>query len=320
MAERDDLKATDLRDLVPSEWFSKRVGSSIWIRGYRVHKVNRENLPLSIITNMRDVQMIALYGTLSYLDSPRIEFTSEHDWVVHFPNLLNTPEATYLLLLIPYAVDGQEGDESKVRQRLDAIAGLMIAINGRKSAYNMIFDNNILNMSNGEVTVIGPPIENPLFFPAPDFSANRLREIVEMERSILLLPENERNRIRLSLRWFAAAMQKIDVDYFVSIWIALEILGMGKHGKLEPLNTLLARIYGLPDAKAAKEHFRLDLISGLRARIAHHGEFVPIHQDLSRYIESLYVDILMGRLQLPSEYRAQTILDKPGFDLNTYLV
>ena len=125
--------------------------------------------------------------------------------------------------------------------------------------------------------------------------------------------------MQLSLRWFELALySKGDVDGFLRYWFAIETLGMPNATDIRPLNESLARTYGI-SFEDARKRFSIGRLFGMRSRIVHNGQIIPIHQNLSKYVEAPYVDILYEHLGLTSEQRAAGVLNTAGFNLKQYL-
>ncbi|RCJ30513.1 hypothetical protein A6769_33175 [Nostoc punctiforme NIES-2108] len=322
MSENNINKSIRLIDLVPNEWFSVKEKSSIWISCYRIFRTLANFSSGCITIKLPNVSAVILLGKVHYLDSSlaRIEYITEEQWSFDVSKIQerDTPEGTYLLLLTPFDIDGQEGNEPAVKQLLQETVALLISINGRNIAFEHIFDN-IAPMNGGPLTVISPVSENPLWFPAFELSDNRISKITNAAKTIDLLPKEQGNRIKLSLRWFESAMRQSGVDSFLSYWIALETLSMDSTD-IRPINEILAKIYGLSNFKEAKSTFGVGHIFGLRGLIVHQGQIIPIHAVLQKYMGALYTDILLEKLGLPSEYQTKAVLDDPTFDFQTYIV
>ena len=82
---------------------------------------------------------------------------------------------------------------------------------------------------------------------------------------------------------------------------------------IRPINIALARIYGLSRDEVTTR-FKIGRIFGLRSDIVHNGQVRSIHQQLQRYIQAVYVDILFDLLGQASERRAEAVLDDATFN------
>ncbi len=143
-------------------------------------------------------------------------------------------------------------------------------------------------------------------------------EITKADRAITTLQEPAKNRVHLSLRWLTSALNHRGVDAFVEYWIALETLSMPNTSDIRPLVNNFVDIYNL-SYDEAKERFGIGKLFGLRSRIVHDGQIVPVHAQLLSYLEALYADVLFAHLELPSEERAGSMLNTPGYILDEYL-
>lgn len=75
---------------------------------------------------------------------------------------------------------------------------------------------------------------------------------------------------------------------------------------VKPVNEILAKLYGCT-LKEASDKFGVGRIQGLRSRIMHNGEDLSIHQDLSRYVEALFFDLLMSCFGINDAHRSANV-------------
>src|SRR6266567_2096216 len=104
------------------------------------------------------------------------------------------------------------------------------------------------------------------------------------------------------------------LDGFLSIWIAIEVIGMPDTSNIRPAIESLAKIYQL-DYRTAVNRFQLGRIQDFRSKIVHNGQMFPIYSLLIEYLEAIYIDLLMETLNLPHERRAEQVLNYPQFDI-----
>lgn len=308
-----------LTDFAPKEWFPTVEGSSVWISCYRALRIPEETShPFTI--NLSGVIAVILKGQIQYLDTTSIylELTPEEELKVRMPNVQQrfTADGFHMLLLTPFEVSGQRREEALVKQQLQETVGLLTAMNGRNMAFGPVFDN-VFSMSGDKILANSSAMESPLWFPKPDISETGLSKISQVARAIDCLPQDQGNRIKLSLRWFESGMRGKGIDSFLSYWIALETIGMND-SNIRPLNKLLASIYKM-SVQEANIYFGIGRICNLRGLIVHQGRIIAIHANLQKYIEALYADILLAKLDLPTEHRAKAVLVSPDFKLNEYI-
>lgn len=108
------------------------------------------------------------------------------------------------------------------------------------------------------------------------------------------------------------------MDAYLKNWFALETLGMPDTSDVRPLNDSLARAYAIP-LKEAESRFAVGRLFGLRSRIVHDGQIVPIHARLLDYIAAIFVDVLFERLNVAAERRAELVSAMSDFRLERYL-
>lgn len=322
MNSESETTTLSISDLAPTSWFTQKEGSSLWITGYRMLRVRQEDLPVGYkAIDLDGVRAILVYGGLRYLDSSqaKIKIESDTNWIFDASAIKHTeaPQGAYLLLLTPLDIDGKEGNEARIRERIAAAVGLLATIGGRNMVYERLYEN-ILHLEDGKLSAFSPIWENPLWFPSVDASDEKVALISDAGKAIAALPASERNRIELSLRWFQDAVFDGSANGFLKYWIALETLGMPDTSDIRPLNERLASVYGLA-YEMARDRFKVGRLFGLRSRIVHDGEIVPIHAQLSRYLEALYNDVLFCILNLNSERRSEAVLAQPDFKLEEYL-
>jgi hypothetical protein len=115
----------------------------------------------------------------------------------------------------------------------------------------------------------------------------------------------------LALHWFHLAMRDRGVDAFLKRWIALETLAMPDGTNIRPVNEALASAYGI-SYEEARDTYAVGRLAGLRARIVHHGEPLPIHSKLELYFDAVFYDVLMQLLGEPCDGRAASVLAPDG--------
>ena len=304
-------------ELIPPGWFKKPDESSVWMTGYRAFRVPKESLVPPKLLDLTELRVMLLFGKLKYQDSSQveIELVTENQWKVNADKfqLRETPEGPYLLLICPFDRDGIKGNEGSTKQTIAVYAGLITTLFGRNIVYRRVFDN-ILQCGTGQVTCFTSAIENPLWFPAPTIDDTHLQTVRTADEKIASLQQEDKNRIRLSLRWFESAI----IDAFLKYWIAMETVGMPDTTNIRPLNESLAAAYGIT-FEEARDSFAVGRLFGLRSRIVHDGLIMPIYGQLLKYTEAIYIDILHHHLGLPCGRKAEEIKSDPEFDLATYL-
>lgn len=321
--DHDQVVDWSPRDQVPDGWYADPKRSTIWFTVYKVLGVTQANLQETFrIFDLPMVRGVFSYGTVGYIDFGRVSphMTDDGRYIITHERLQGrrTPTGCHLHLITPHVVDGKPANEAETRQRIQTAVGLLTAILGRNVVYARVTENE-LRLSDGTITGWGPVMDNPQWFAVPDINGQRLAFIESLGEAIAALPIRERNRIELSLRWLEGALYESGIDALLKYWIAIEALVMPDTTNVRPMNERLMAIYALPDHSRANDTFFTGRLQGLRSQVIHNGLIVPINANLLRYLEALYCDLLLGVLNLPTERRAQTVLQVSGFDLGAYL-
>jgi len=304
-------------DFVPSNWFKNPNDSSILITAFRTLLVEKNQLIKLHIHDYNNARILILYGQLKHLDSK--QFSSDIDQngilnVIGSPKITLSKESAWLLVVQPFRVDGIDQNEYKVKSKAGILSSIYSAINGRNMAFHLVFEN-VLSFAKGEISGVSDSFVNPLSFPKPDVSKNKLDFIYKVCKAIEKSEQHKRHRIEISLHWFHEAQNSNGLDEFIKLWIALESLGMPDSSNIKLLNQNISNAYQLPIGDV-QDVFGIGKIFGLRCRIVHDGEDLSIHSTLSDYIRCLYVDVLFEQLGFPSEERSKKALDNPEFDLD----
>jgi hypothetical protein len=204
-----------------------------------------------------------------------------------------------------------------VKRTISTSAGIIAAFSGRNAVYEKIYDN-ILDVGTGAASGFSPVFSNPWVFPHPNFSKDRVALIRKGITCLNTIAIQMRNRIELAMHWYEEALRDQGRDAFLKSWIALEVLAMPDSTNVRPITEALARAYSISYDEATKA-YGVGRIFGLRSRIVHNGELLPIHFLLEEYTQAIFADVLFDMLQLPSDRRIEAVKAKPEFDLNGFL-
>jgi Apea-like HEPN len=179
--------------------------------------------------------------------------------------------------------------------------------------FQKVFEN-IIELTSRNTTSFSPTFVNPATDLSPNLKADAIQMLSQSSVNLQALPENIQNRVKLSLRWYSKSLKEADIDGFLSIWIAIEVIGMPDTSNVKPAIELLAKIYQL-DYRTAVNRFQLGRIQDLRSKVVHEGKIFTIHYFLTKYLEAIYIDLLIETLGLPHERRTEAILDSQQFNL-----
>lgn len=308
-------------DLAPDDWFLDKDRSSILVRVYRSFMANKDDFAQLTGFNLLNVRVFPVLGSLTYnkTDDPVINNSDDGNITVNMGRVRreNTPEGTYLVFITPLDIDGVKGNEEVARERIKSAVGFLLASLGRNIAPIFIYES-IDAMAGNSTSITSKVINNFAYYGAPDLSPASRTRIYQFNDTLNNLDARIRDRVRLASRWFEDATNSMGLDRFLKCWFAIEILGMPDDTNIRPINEALARSYNLSLAEAA-ERFKIGRIFGLRSRVVHNGQvFVPSDL-LLLYLEGLFWDISADLLGLQCEQRANEAMQKPDFDLVSFL-
>lgn len=305
-------------NLISPNWFKDVNKSSIWIVGYRMMQVALQDFTQSQpIIDLGDVRAIFNYGSLSYMDASNIfEFGTDHVRNTNYSKFESkeTNIGGWTILITPYVCDGVQRTELETRNSIIVAEGLLSALNSPNMVYEKVFEN-IVELSSIKTSAFSPTLLT--IFQAPNLQPPALQLLSQSSVNLQALPENVRNRVTLSLRWYSKSLVQ-GLDGFLSVWIAIEVLGMPDDTNVKPAVQLLANIYQV-NYQTAVNRFQLGKIHGFRSKIVHDGKMFPIHSLLMAYLQAIYVDLLAETLNLPHSRRAEEVLNDPQFDLGKFI-
>jgi hypothetical protein len=244
-----------------------------------------------------------------YLDisSVRMDFDLDPPEPVGDPMPRHIARGPRLLVLVPIREDPDARDfrTDPYEHEIESIVGLASACCGRSFAYRKLFDN-VLRLKDGSVSAFAVG-ESPIWHGPPDLSDDAVQILEDASVSIGQLPETDRRRFRLSLRWFSQAVRSDGTDAFLRHWISLEILAMPNTSNIRPLEESLGKAYGL-DHSTARNRFKIGRVYQQRNRIVHDGEDTVATPSLNAYMQGVYKDVLCEQLGIAAPKAAEAAL------------
>lgn len=318
---RNEFNKVEMKitDLIPSNWFKYPANSSVWMTGFKIVRAKKSELTNGYMIDLIDAKAFVLHGQISY-------FINDTNWEVNEQGIpsckvniknIRTPIGFWLIIMAPYKVDGVEGNEADVKRTISSSTGLLAVFAGRNAVYEKIYEN-IFDIESGYVTVFSPVYLNPGASPKPNLSKANVTLINEAVKKISNLDKRTKSRLELALHWYEEALKDNGRDAFLKSWIALEVLSMPDSSNIRPINEALARAYGKTIDETIKT-FGVGRIFGLRSKIVHDGDVLPIKFVLEEYVQAIFADVMCDILQVNPYYQAETIRNKSEFDLEKIL-
>ena len=146
----------------------------------------------------------------------------------------------------------------------------------------------------------------------PNLNPDYLQFIADAHALLVDMPETDRNRLSLALRWINAAIRDRRVDAFIKYWLAIETLGMPDDTNIRPISETLARVYNISYAEA-RDRFLVGRLYGRRSRIVHEEDLTPVDAQVLIYLFAIFMDLLRAELGIQPSYRAGRVLENPDF-------
>jgi hypothetical protein len=314
----------EIENLVPPDWVGERKGQGAVIVGYEVQGLPPSLYDAPIAADLKDVRVFFWKGEADYREDVKVTrfwIDEQGRFNVADPEptkIVKTPQGIYALFISPFTeTPGTNTGELVAEERIDVAVGLLGSFQGRNIVYRKVY-TNVYSFETQRASASSEAIAVPLSFPRPALTPDGLRPLLGAEKAIWSLAEPERNRVRLSLRWFRDGMFDAGVTSFLKYWFAIETISMPT-AKIGPLNDILCNIYTLASRSEANSTFHTGLLVGLRSRIVHDGRIVPIDGRILRYLEYLYHDVLRHVLKLPAEKRLENLVRASAFDYSAEL-
>jgi len=307
-------------------WFGTKEGASVWVRFY-----NNIGLPSDIFTERYkemggildlEVPVFLQFANIEWLRIPQLSQKMYSDELGNIKialfvdnkegeegKHLELPKGNYVFMLSPYKKTDEKTNELLTKKTFDYLASILLIHCGKYIAYNKIADT-IFDLEKGDFSVQGDWIARPMpieGFGRSDFK-ERSHELILAIKNIS--DNNKKNRIDASFRLIAKAHQ--ENDYFLSYWVALEVVCGGKS---KTINKKLQDIYK-EDESFINDTLKLKWLTDTRNAFFHDGKQPHISKELERYFQLLYLDLLRNELGLEPIYGLRSMIENNNCDLS----
>jgi len=298
-----------LTDFVPKDWTTEGT-SDVVIAIYQCVLTDRSLLgDTYLIQDIDQVRCIVLEGSLPIL-SADFEYQGIESGAPKFHTHVrqeNTQNGIYTLLLTPHDEDSNH--------RIESAKGLVTALEGGNATYRHVV-TEIFHPSTNQMTGYSNSMKVPNFDAVPFLAPHRIEMIAEKLKSQDI---GVQNRVNLGLRWYSKGDDETDpLDEFLKTWFAIEVLFMPESSNIRLINDALMKIYDM-DVNTVRDQFRIGRILDRRSKVVHEGLIPPIHGQLQKYLQALFVDLLYFLLDIESEKRAFTVLSETTFNRENWL-
>jgi len=196
----------------------------------------------------------------------------------------------YLQIIAPCNSQDSPAVLAEGRQKIEPLLStIRLLLGGRPLDERMLED--VLEIGQKpKYTGVTPSVRIESNFPIERYDVTRINELKDALSSLENLAAAERDRLLLALRWHWKAMQeRPDVDKYIALWIALEILvTKGEEGKVVNLARDFLQTSLLPqfDKGVVKQELKIGELYGLRKDIVHNG-LNRLPEEKADYLERL---------------------------------
>jgi len=319
LAQEDDNKL-ELVKFVPHEWATLSPDGTVWLTLYRAHAVDLSQFGQIVevvdLTSM-GVRVICIFGALEYPDTREVSCQFEASglpkWDTSKANLTCKSNGLHLAFMTPFTAPVISFDRRREQEHVSAAVALFAAFCGRLIVFEHLADLEF-SVVTGRMSPYTRGFEHPGWNQSPEVRKERFGAIRKAANSFGEFTDLEKHKIHLSLRWFGMAQASVGVDAFLKYWIALETLAM-RDTKVRPINDILSKCYKI-SAQQSVSRFHVGKLFGLRGEIVHKGMIKRIDPNVIKYLEAIYLDVLLYKLGIPCEERAASFLHDSELDVS----
>lgn len=289
-----------LENIYDEGWFSGDERRRILIRYYSV-----VNLPRDSLNQTPSVECISLSGDPFRLVLAEI---TDQSYVTHEPWLVSNedgssrveveatnrilPSTLYALISTPLLESLEAWEETG--RRMSRIVALIRANFGRNFLYELVREA-VVEIPHGNMIATLPIVPVPQSFDGPYIETERWRAFEEVLAALDAKQSEIQNRVLSALELFEKGSEATGGLKIFFYWVATEVLCNTDKSAciLDRLSKAYAEKRGF-----VQNRLGFDLIKNLRTDLIHHGLTHDLPQDVEKYIQSMFMDLLRFHLGL----------------------
>ncbi len=246
------------------------------------------------------------------LQNTQLKFHKNRQIEVNADHRISNTEISPKLITVQPLDSKNPKHERELLDRSSEYISLFVSTNNRSIAFRLLF-RQVIGYRHQSFGVAGNAIRLPFDLPPPDLTEQAFFRFSKCRETIKALPDDQRQKIQLSLHWHIKGIQSDGLDSFLCLWIAIETLSM-KTANVANTNDILGKIYGISRSSAATE-FGVGRIQGLRSRIVHEGQRKTISTDLIDYMECIFSDLILHLLTGSTQKRSRNFLIEKNINI-----
>jgi len=128
---------------------------------------------------------------------------------------------------------------------------------------------------------------------------------------------DDKERIMLSLRWYYKHINQQVEDAFLTLWIAIEILGDCERSNVAKVKNAFKEMYSM-DANTAGQTFGIGPIQSIRGSLVHKGKMKTLDKKFIEYLRRIYWDLILYTLDEQCERYSLNFLQIEGIEISQY--
>lgn len=181
----------------------------------------------------------------------------------------------YVQIIAPCNSQDSPAVLAEGRRKVEPLLSIIRLLLGERPLDERILEDVLEIDEKPKYTVATPSVRIERNFPIERYDAARIKELKDALRGSENLAAPERNPLLLALRWYWKAVQeRQDVDKYIALWIALEILVTKEKAKnvVNLTRDFLQRnILPQFDKGVVKQRLEIGELYDLRRDIVHYG-------------------------------------------------
>ena len=303
--------------LCGTDWFDDDDGACVFVRFYTLPVFDGDLvLPVGPTTDLfflgRPFRLIrARWESFPY-NTAIGRFVSDADGNprLHIEDLRHTlPTSDYILISTPMDSPGAESFERSA-SRVDEFTGTIRLVTGNNFLAQIACEAK-LDVASGEMVWTPTSVSVPMPCEGPFATDTDWSEVQQIRERIDALSDPHRSRCLLALRLFERAARTEPPAAFFLNWVALEV-ACDSHRTARILRAL-ARAYGTDNAYIQND-LGWDQFRRIRTDLFHEGLEHDFPQDVERYTQRLFLDVLRSILGLECKRHLERYVED-GFGL-----
>lgn len=220
------------------------------------------------------------------------------------------PNSTYVLASTPIRTSfAQEGFDPDI-ERMNQFIGLLRMISGN-ALFKELVREEVLAYPTNNLRAVSPILSLPAPVEGPFLRSEHWIDIQKIMDVSSSLPADIKQRLTLSLNLFEQASNHIATSKLFLYWVAIEVLcGTNKTSKIKKK---LCQAYK-KDMSYIQNQLGLEKLIHMRQELFHQGKPHDLPQDVERYIQLVFFELVREVLSLPCVHAIEEFL-KAGFSV-----